>query len=164
MHIDFGRSFPLRSSDPLSFLALLIQISQFSNFLFNFPLFYAPNLPEPIQSIIKMARSRSSSSRCRYFNPAYYLKRPRRMALLLIIFVSGTLFFWDRQTLIREHEVILGLFSFSFSFSIPQFLFRVSLMLETLVCWLVSFAICLFWNNFVESTILSICFLLFIYL
>ncbi|XP_031120045.1 mannosyl-oligosaccharide 1,2-alpha-mannosidase MNS1 [Ipomoea triloba] len=104
MHIDFGRSFPLRSSDPLSFLALLIQISQFSNFLFNFPLFYAPNLPEPIQSIIKMARSRSSSSRCRYFNPAYYLKRPRRMALLLIIFVSGTLFFWDRQTLIREHE------------------------------------------------------------
>ncbi|CAH9077003.1 unnamed protein product [Cuscuta europaea] len=51
-----------------------------------------------------MARSRSSSSRWRYVNPTYYLKRPRRLALLFIVFVSGTFFFWDRQTLIREHE------------------------------------------------------------
>lgn len=54
-----------------------------------------------------MARSRSSSSTWRYINPAYYLKRPKRLALLLIVFVSATLVFWDRQTLVREHEVHL---------------------------------------------------------
>ncbi|XP_021296941.1 mannosyl-oligosaccharide 1,2-alpha-mannosidase MNS1 [Herrania umbratica] len=54
-----------------------------------------------------MARSRSSpsSSRFRYCNPSYYLKRPKRLALLLIVFVSATFFVWDRQTLVREHEV-----------------------------------------------------------
>ncbi|VFQ63381.1 unnamed protein product [Cuscuta campestris] len=51
-----------------------------------------------------MVRSRSSSSRWRYVNPAYYLKRPRRLAFLFIVFVSGTLFFWDRQAVFREHE------------------------------------------------------------
>ncbi|KAM1716987.1 hypothetical protein ACFX11_024882 [Malus domestica] len=49
-------------------------------------------------------RSSSSSSRLRYCNPAYYLKRPKRLALLLIAFVSVTLVVWDRQTLLREHE------------------------------------------------------------
>ncbi|WRX27259.1 Glycoside hydrolase family 47 - like 4 [Theobroma cacao] len=54
-----------------------------------------------------MARSRSSPSlsRFRYCNPSYYLKRPKRLALLLIVFVSATFFVWDRQTLVREHEV-----------------------------------------------------------
>ncbi|XP_051147921.1 mannosyl-oligosaccharide 1,2-alpha-mannosidase MNS1 [Andrographis paniculata] len=51
-----------------------------------------------------MARSRSSSTRWRYVNPAYYLKRPKRLALLLILFVCATLVFWDRQTLVREHQ------------------------------------------------------------
>lgn len=55
-----------------------------------------------------MARSRSSSSSSwfRYVNPAYYLKRPKRLALLFIFFVFGSLLVWDRQTLVREHEVI----------------------------------------------------------
>ncbi|CAK9146084.1 unnamed protein product [Ilex paraguariensis] len=51
-----------------------------------------------------MARSRPSSNRWRYINPAYYLKRPKRLALLFITFVCITLLVWDRQTLIREHE------------------------------------------------------------
>ncbi|XP_021720326.1 mannosyl-oligosaccharide 1,2-alpha-mannosidase MNS1-like [Chenopodium quinoa] len=50
-----------------------------------------------------MARSRSSSW-WRYVNPAYYLKRPKKLAMLFIVFVIGTLFVWDRQTLLREHE------------------------------------------------------------
>ncbi|KAJ4718777.1 alpha-1,2-Mannosidase [Melia azedarach] len=55
-----------------------------------------------------MARNRSSSSassKWRYCNPAYYLKRPKRLALLFIVFVSATMVFWDRQTLVREHEL-----------------------------------------------------------
>ncbi|KAF5787875.1 putative mannosyl-oligosaccharide 1,2-alpha-mannosidase [Helianthus annuus] len=52
-----------------------------------------------------MARTRSSSSiRWRYLNPAYYLKRPKRLALLFVAFVSISFFVWDRQTLVREHE------------------------------------------------------------
>ncbi|CAL8130375.1 unnamed protein product [Prunus armeniaca] len=51
-----------------------------------------------------MARTRSSSSRLRYCNPSYYLKRPKRLALLFIAFVCVTLVVWDRQTLLREHE------------------------------------------------------------
>ncbi|KAL3632152.1 mannosyl-oligosaccharide alpha-1,2-mannosidase [Castilleja foliolosa] len=51
-----------------------------------------------------MARSRSSTSTWRYVNPAYYLKRPKRLALLLIVFVCASLVVWDRQTLVREHE------------------------------------------------------------
>lgn len=50
-----------------------------------------------------MARSRLSGT-WRYINPAYYLKRPKRLAVLFIVFVIGTLLFWDRQTLLREHE------------------------------------------------------------
>lgn len=50
-----------------------------------------------------MARSRLSS-RWRYINPAYYLKRPKRLAFLFLIFVIGTFLFWDRQTLLTEHE------------------------------------------------------------
>ncbi|CAH1422952.1 unnamed protein product [Lactuca virosa] len=53
-----------------------------------------------------MARTRSSSSSTtwRYVNPAYYLKRPKRLALLFMAFVSVSFFVWDRQTLVREHE------------------------------------------------------------
>ncbi|KAF3430965.1 hypothetical protein FNV43_RR25695 [Rhamnella rubrinervis] len=52
-----------------------------------------------------MARVRSSSGRLRYCNPSYYLKRPKRLALLFIAFVCVSLVVWDRQTLVREHEV-----------------------------------------------------------
>ncbi|KAG6667259.1 mannosyl-oligosaccharide 1,2-alpha-mannosidase MNS1 [Carya illinoinensis] len=54
-----------------------------------------------------MARSgrSSSSSKWRHCHPSYYLKRPQRLALLFIAFVCGTLIVWDRQTLLREHEV-----------------------------------------------------------
>ncbi|GAB4841881.1 mannosyl-oligosaccharide alpha-1,2-mannosidase [Ancistrocladus abbreviatus] len=49
--------------------------------------------------------SRSSSTRWRYINPAYYLKRPKKLALLFIGFVLVSLVVWDRQTIVREHEV-----------------------------------------------------------
>ncbi|KAL5554627.1 hypothetical protein UlMin_042028 [Ulmus minor] len=52
-----------------------------------------------------MARTRSSSSIFRYCNPGYYLKRPKRLALLFIAFVCVSFIVWDRQTLVREHEV-----------------------------------------------------------
>ncbi|GAB2219991.1 hypothetical protein Droror1_Dr00007632 [Drosera rotundifolia] len=52
-----------------------------------------------------MARSRSTTSNWRYVNPAYYLKRPKRLALLLIGFVVASFVIWDRQTIVREHEV-----------------------------------------------------------
>ncbi|KAL9247224.1 hypothetical protein vseg_020677 [Gypsophila vaccaria] len=51
-----------------------------------------------------MARSRSSSSISRYFTPAYYLKRPKRFVMLFVLFVVGSLFVWDRQTLVKDHE------------------------------------------------------------
>ncbi|KAJ8553178.1 hypothetical protein K7X08_023856 [Anisodus acutangulus] len=51
-----------------------------------------------------MARSRSSWSRWRYINPAYYLKRPKRLASLFLVFVFATFFFWDRHTLLRDHQ------------------------------------------------------------
>uniref|UniRef100_A0A0D9W944 alpha-1,2-Mannosidase n=1 Tax=Leersia perrieri TaxID=77586 RepID=A0A0D9W944_9ORYZ len=54
-----------------------------------------------------MARRSSSSSSSgvwRYLNPAYYLKRPKRLALLFFVFVAATFAFWDRQSLVREHE------------------------------------------------------------
>ncbi|KAL3335205.1 hypothetical protein AABB24_031420 [Solanum stoloniferum] len=51
-----------------------------------------------------MGRSRSSANRWKYINPSYYLKRPKRLALLFIVFVFGTFFFWDRQTLVRDHQ------------------------------------------------------------
>lgn len=52
-----------------------------------------------------MARSRSSTSGWRYLYPSYYLKRPKRLALLFITFVAVSIVVWDRQTLTREHEV-----------------------------------------------------------
>ncbi|CAH2036410.1 unnamed protein product [Thlaspi arvense] len=54
-----------------------------------------------------MARSRSisGSGLWKYLNPAYYLRRPRRLALLFIVFVSVSMLVWDRINLSREHEV-----------------------------------------------------------
>ncbi|KAL6312451.1 hypothetical protein AAG906_021667 [Vitis piasezkii] len=52
-----------------------------------------------------MARARSSASRWRYCNPSYYLKRPKRLALLFIAFVCVSFLVWDRQTLVREQEI-----------------------------------------------------------
>ncbi|KAJ8770480.1 hypothetical protein K2173_017971 [Erythroxylum novogranatense] len=55
-----------------------------------------------------MGKNRSSSaaaSKWRYCNPGYYLKRPKRLALLFIAFVGASFFIWDRQTLVREYEV-----------------------------------------------------------
>ncbi|KAL1197415.1 Mannosyl-oligosaccharide 1,2-alpha-mannosidase MNS2 [Cardamine amara subsp. amara] len=40
----------------------------------------------------------------RYFNPAYYLRRPRRLAFLIILFVSVSFVVWDRQSLVRDHD------------------------------------------------------------
>ncbi|KAK6911104.1 Glycoside hydrolase family 47 [Dillenia turbinata] len=52
-----------------------------------------------------MARSRSlSSNKWRYLNPAYYLKRPQRLALIFFGFVALTLVVWDRQMMLRDHE------------------------------------------------------------
>ncbi|WOL18303.1 mannosyl-oligosaccharide 1,2-alpha-mannosidase MNS1 [Canna indica] len=52
----------------------------------------------------RSSSSSSSSSRWRYLHPAYYLKRPKRLAFLFIVFVVSTFAFWDRQSLVREHE------------------------------------------------------------
>ncbi|XP_027773700.1 mannosyl-oligosaccharide 1,2-alpha-mannosidase MNS1-like isoform X3 [Solanum pennellii] len=52
-----------------------------------------------------MGRSRSSANRWKYINPSYYLKRPKRLALLFIVFVFGSFFLWDRQTLVRDHQL-----------------------------------------------------------
>jgi len=70
-----------------------------------------------------MARTRSSSSGWRYVNPAYYLKRPKRLAMLFIAFVVGTWLVWDRQSLVREHEVRIC----NFDFALFSFEFRVLL-------------------------------------
>jgi hypothetical protein len=53
----------------------------------------------------RSSRSSSASSKWRYCHPSYYLKRPKRLALLFIGFVCCSFVVWDRQTLIREHEV-----------------------------------------------------------
>ncbi|KAF3526551.1 hypothetical protein F2Q69_00046744, partial [Brassica cretica] len=55
----------------------------------------------------EMARSRSISGSgvWKYLNPAYYLRRPRRLALLFFLFVSVSMVVWDRMNLAREHEV-----------------------------------------------------------
>ena len=52
----------------------------------------------------------SSSSKWRYCNPAYYLKRPKRLAMLFIVFVSVSFIVWDRQTLVREYQVCISSF------------------------------------------------------
>jgi mannosyl-oligosaccharide alpha-1,2-mannosidase len=53
----------------------------------------------------RRSSSSSSSGAWRYLNPAYYLKRPKRLALLFFVFVAATFAFWDRQSLVSEYEV-----------------------------------------------------------
>ena len=66
------------------------------------------NLTSQFNSVFaEMARSRSISGSgvWKYLNPAYYLRRPRRLALLFFLFVSVSMVVWDRMNLAREHEV-----------------------------------------------------------
>ncbi|CAL5199278.1 unnamed protein product [Lathyrus oleraceus] len=51
-----------------------------------------------------MARKTYSSSTLRYVQPRYYLKRPKRFALIILLFVSLAWFVYDRQLLNREHQ------------------------------------------------------------
>nr|XP_029121605.1 mannosyl-oligosaccharide 1,2-alpha-mannosidase MNS1 isoform X2 [Elaeis guineensis] len=47
--------------------------------------------------------SSSTSGRWRYRRPSYDLKRPRRMALVSIVFVVVTFGLCDRQSMVRKH-------------------------------------------------------------
>ncbi|CAL5003164.1 unnamed protein product [Urochloa decumbens] len=49
-------------------------------------------------------RSHSSSRGWRHLSPWYYLKRPARLALLVIGFVAATFAAWDRLSLVRDYE------------------------------------------------------------
>ncbi|XP_062192381.1 mannosyl-oligosaccharide 1,2-alpha-mannosidase MNS1-like isoform X2 [Phragmites australis] len=54
-----------------------------------------------------MGRRSHSSSRAwpwRHLSPSYYLKRPARLALLFLGFVSATFAAWDRLSLVRDYE------------------------------------------------------------
>ncbi|XP_020879576.1 mannosyl-oligosaccharide 1,2-alpha-mannosidase MNS1 isoform X2 [Arabidopsis lyrata subsp. lyrata] len=66
------------------------------------------------QRLADMARSRSISGYgiWKYLNHAYYLGRPRRLALLFIVFVSVSMLVRDRINLFREHETKDGTDSF----------------------------------------------------
>jgi mannosyl-oligosaccharide alpha-1,2-mannosidase len=55
-----------------------------------------------------MARQRASSVLPRYFDPSYYLRRPRRLLLLFAFFVCTTFFLWDRHNLVVNHEETVG--------------------------------------------------------
>ncbi|KAK7291856.1 hypothetical protein RIF29_07343 [Crotalaria pallida] len=46
----------------------------------------------------------SSSSTWRYLQPRYYFKRPKRLALLSLFFISLTWLYFDRQSLNRDHQ------------------------------------------------------------
>lgn len=48
----------------------------------------------------------STSSVWRYLQPRYYIKRPKRLALVLMICVSITWLFYDRKSLNTGHQVI----------------------------------------------------------
>lgn len=74
-------------------------------------------LPKVVE---KMARSKtlplgSSSSWPRLLHPSYYLRRPRRLLLLLVLFVGTTFVLWDRHSLVQHHQV-----SFCFVFLPPR--------------------------------------------
>ncbi|GLT28719.1 hypothetical protein SLA2020_036300 [Shorea laevis] len=62
-----------------------------------------------------MAKKPSSSSSSlssrggwRYLHPTYYLKRPKRLALVIFAFVAVTCLVWDRKILSRDHEAEVG--------------------------------------------------------
>ncbi|MED6216516.1 Mannosyl-oligosaccharide 1 2-alpha-mannosidase mns2 [Stylosanthes scabra] len=50
------------------------------------------------------AASSSSSRTWRYVQPRYYVKRPKRLAFLILLCVSVTWIFYDRQSLIKDHQ------------------------------------------------------------
>jgi cytochrome bd-type quinol oxidase subunit 1 len=52
-----------------------------------------------------MARPRAASSWPRVLHPSYYLRRPRRLLVLVLFFVGTTFLLWDRHSLIQRHEV-----------------------------------------------------------
>ncbi|CAK9233557.1 unnamed protein product [Sphagnum jensenii] len=52
-----------------------------------------------------MARPRAASSWPRVLHPSYYLRRPRRLLVLVVFFVGTTFLLWDRHSLIQRHEV-----------------------------------------------------------
>ncbi|KAE9609876.1 hypothetical protein Lal_00006344 [Lupinus albus] len=49
-------------------------------------------------------KSYSSSSTWRYIQPRYYIKRPKRLALLFLFFICLTSLYYDRQSLNRDHQ------------------------------------------------------------
>jgi mannosyl-oligosaccharide alpha-1,2-mannosidase len=54
----------------------------------------------------RRSQSSSSSSRAwRHLSPWYYLKRPTRLALLIVGFVAATFASWNRLSLVRDYEV-----------------------------------------------------------
>ncbi|KAG4932382.1 hypothetical protein JHK87_046384 [Glycine soja] len=53
----------------------------------------------------KKSSSSSTSSVWRYLQPRYYIKRPKRLALVLMICVSITWLFYDRKSLNTGHQV-----------------------------------------------------------
>ncbi|CAH2053156.1 unnamed protein product [Thlaspi arvense] len=73
-----------------------------------------------------MARSKvvSGNGIWKYFNPSYYLRRPRRLALLFILFLSVSIVVWDRQTLARDYEIEVS--------KLNEEVFRLQLTLEEL--------------------------------
>ncbi|KAL0717547.1 hypothetical protein Bca4012_066869 [Brassica carinata] len=60
-----------------------------------------------------MARSRLVTDHgiWKYFNPAYFLGRTKRLALLFILFISVSMVVWDRQTRARDHEFEVSKFN-----------------------------------------------------
>ena len=76
------------------------------------------------------SRSVTSSSKWRYCNPSYYLKRPKRLALLFIVFVGVSFIVWDRQTLVREHQVYL-----TYPSALPTSRFRSVILLFFSLQW-----------------------------
>ncbi|KAH9558161.1 hypothetical protein CY35_07G122600 [Sphagnum magellanicum] len=55
-----------------------------------------------------MARPRAASSWPRVLHPSYYLRRPRRLLVLVVFFVGTTFLLWDRHNLIQNHESTLA--------------------------------------------------------
>ncbi|CAL5011307.1 unnamed protein product [Urochloa decumbens] len=52
----------------------------------------------------RRSHSSSSSRGWRHLSPWYYLKRPARLALLVVGFVAATFAAWDRLSLVRDYE------------------------------------------------------------
>ncbi|KAJ1400638.1 Six-hairpin glycosidase-like superfamily [Sesbania bispinosa] len=52
----------------------------------------------------KKSYSSSTWRGWRYVQPRYYIKRPKRLALVIVVCISFTWFVYDRQSLNREHQ------------------------------------------------------------